>query len=430
MPGRSHPWARVPLVLSVALSLGGPVGAVSATAGDPIEAVPVDTAGIAIVDDLNQARPTTDQAAQAFSDALELARNNADDFGFPWLDPNSGKVILSAATERGSGIADAKTAAFANGAAVRQVKFSYGALQEIKHEAISLRMEGVRDADLIYQTAPDHRNNRIVITVRAGSDALFEALAARYGTEAIAIRIDPDHFGGSTSSRQSDSSPFWGGARIAGPTGNCSGGFPWVVSGAIGNAMLYAGHCAPNGGSVSSGGSGMGTVAAFTEENWSSTLGTRYFTGQSTYRGDLALIRIYGTLRSDPWIYRGDTSSNTGSAVVSVFRRYMANFDQVYLGGHAGGETGPYIVDDTDFDWWYSNEGPDVIVRNATRAHRAPGGGACMVHGDSGGSIFTKVTGGVKAAGIQSGFAFNTCNIIFTDIYRAYLGLPGDVVLS
>ncbi len=70
-----------------------------------------------------------------------------------------------------------------------------------------------------------------------------------------------------------------------------------------------------------------------------------------------------------------------------------------------------------------------MIVRNVTKAQILPGSGSCGNLGDSGGSVFTTVSGGVRAAGTFSGFAFTHCNILFTDIYRTYLGLPGDVLL-
>lgn len=101
----------------------------------------------------------------------------------------------------------------------------------------------------------------------------------------------------------------------------------------------------------------------------------------------------------------------------------------IYVGGQTTGETGQYTVIDADLDWWYSDDGPNVWVRNVTKATKS-GLSPCSDHGDSGGSVFSIVTGGVQAAGTYSGFAILRCNILFTDIYSTYLALPGDILLN
>ena len=68
----------------------------------------------------------------------------------------------------------------------------------------------------------------------------------------------------------------------------------------------------------------------------------------------------------------------------------------------------------------------DEWVRNVSSASR----GAlttCAGPGDSGGAVFSTVSGGVQAAGIFSGFL--VCRIYFTPIYDTFLALPGDVLL-
>lgn len=92
------------------------------------------------------------------------------------------------------------------------------------------------------------------------------------------------------------------------------------------------------------------------------------------------------------------------------------------------GESGPFLVTDTAIDWWYSNDGPNVWVRNVSAAYAV--GLTCPDLGDSGGSVFSIVTGGVKAMGTYSGYRVQKCSILFTDIYRSYQGLPGDVLLN
>src|SRR5689334_3243167 len=84
-----------------------------------------------------------------------------------------------------------RAAANRAGDGIRDVKYSFGRLEAIKHEVTTLWSQGMVDADLIYQTAPDHENDRVVITVSRASSKLFKALAERYGTDAIAVQIDP-----------------------------------------------------------------------------------------------------------------------------------------------------------------------------------------------------------------------------------------------
>jgi hypothetical protein len=71
------------------------------------------------------------------------------------------------------------------------VRFSYAELERIKDDATRLVEEGLPDADLIFQTTPDHRDNRAMITISEMSQPLLEALARRFSPDALAIQVDP-----------------------------------------------------------------------------------------------------------------------------------------------------------------------------------------------------------------------------------------------
>ncbi|OLC52658.1 MAG: hypothetical protein AUH85_16325 [Chloroflexi bacterium 13_1_40CM_4_68_4] len=74
---------------------------------------------------------------------------------------------------------------------VRNVRYSFAELIQIQHGSIG-RDSGLPEGDgIIWMTAPDFEHNRIVITVDHLSAALLQALASRYGTEAIAIHVEP-----------------------------------------------------------------------------------------------------------------------------------------------------------------------------------------------------------------------------------------------
>jgi Trypsin len=378
----------------------------------------VDTAGIPLITKLEHTKPRDEAQAQAISDALVFAREHPSEVGYPWIDPDSGELVVSAASANGAALI-ASTSAGRERSALRQVTHSFGELEAIKHEATTLRAAGVPDADLIYMTGPDPRTNRIVVVVSAPSERLFRALADRFGTETIELLVDASMRGAKPASRQADSPPFWGGASIQNQA--CSDGIPWKLSNSP-VAMLTAAHCFSGGGSVKIGNyANVGNVTANSEENWDNVHGTQYYTGQSTYRGDVALIRLSGQ-KSAPVIYRGGVNSGSGQSVLSWYNRFPQNGDVVYVSGRATGETGPYTVDLVGWDILY-NPPSDLWVRNVSSAARGAILVPCATNGDSGGAIYSLVSGGLKAAGVFSGFF--VCRIYFTGIYDSFLALPG-----
>lgn len=379
----------------------------------------LDPSGIELVREITQAHPTSEKQAQAFDDAMQFASAHPTDVGYPWIDPAIDALVVSTATPNGRALLAAMPDS-ARPNRIRDVTFSYGQLEGIKDEVTTLAAAGVPDADLIYQTAPDHKDNRVIITVSQLSERLLKDLATRYGTEAIAVQVDPDHRMASTASRLSDTSAFWGGARINVPIGGCTSGFPWLASGVY--AMLTAAHCAPNGGSVSTPAQSMGNVTSASEENWSTSTGTRYYSGQSTYRGDVALIRIPANKSSGTSIYRGPANSSTSSTVKSMWSRSPVVGDGFYTGGSYSGELGSWTVTVIGMNKWYIADGFDVWARNVTEGSKS---GICIQGGDSGGPVFTLTTGGVSAKGIISGMGFTGCYVYFTDIRLSYFGLPG-----
>jgi len=384
----------------------------------------VDTAGIPLVTTAVQSEPNSEAQAQALSDAYVFAENHPDDVGYPWIDPVTQTLELSSASTAGSGLLVAEAATMATKTAVRTVAFSFAQLQKMRDEVTTLTSAGVPDADLIYGISEDQQGDRIVIRVKMASNALFKELATRFGTEAIAVLVDPDSYGGSTASRQTDTSPYWGGALIHTPGLLCSDAFAWAIYYTAGNALLTAAHCIASGGNVTID-QLAGTVTASSDENWSTTAGTQYYTGQSIYRGDVALIRLKSGFSSTNQIYRGGVNSSTHSTVTGRRTRYSALNDWVLAGGARTGETGPYQVVDTHADWLYNLDCGNCWVKNITRA--GADSPPCIDEGDSGGSVFVSPVGsGITAAGTISGWWNQQCGLVFTDIYLTYLGLPGD----
>lgn len=168
----------------------------------------------------------------------------------------------------------------------------------------------------------------------------------------------------------------------------------------------------------------MGAVTASSEENWSTTYGTVLIPGQSTYKGDVALIHMTGGRTTSPRIYRFSATSTASSPVVSVVSRSPAVGDGFYTGGSYSGELSGWTVSVARMNQWYPLEGPQVWARNVTEGTKS---GACIQSGDSGGSVFKLVTGGVRAVGIISGMGAHGCYVYFTDIWLAndaFVGYP------
>ncbi len=261
-----------------------------------------------------------------------------------------------------------------------------------------------------------------MVTLSKDDVRLVNELANRYG-DSFEVRIEENPRAGSTN-RDNDYTPFWGGARIQVPVGQCTTGFAWEV-GSV-QAMLTAAHCAPGGGAVSyTAYPSAGWIQAGYEENWSASLGTQPYTGQSAYLGDVALIRYLAT-QSAPKIYDGPPASLQHEDVTALaFRRREVN-DVVYYNGYAtGGHNAEVALVRTSVN--YSDDGPNVWARGVVMAI-----GGCPDHGDSGAPpVKYRSDGTVSALGILSGRAnlVMTCYVFFTDIYDVLDGLPGNLSL-
>ena len=377
-----------------------------------------------------QSMPSKEAQAIALDEAYWYAVDHPADIGYPWLDGEKGVLHLAASSSRGGDLLEAyQLEADASGATleIRAVPRSIAELDSIRDGVIALTRERFPGWQTIVQTEPDEIDGRIVITLNQMDDSLITELARRFGTEAIAVRVIPGFQPeASIGGRQADWSPFFGGARIHTPDATCSSGFPWVVVPSAGTeGMLTAAHCIPNGGTVSSAVTSMGTVTSGSRENWKPNDGTVPFTGQTELAGDLALVQMASGKGADPKIYRGSASSASWDWVTAIWSRSPAIGDQFHISNQQSGDIGPYTVSGTHLDVFYLNA--SAWARNVTRADRTwfP---ACPSGGSSGGAVFTnRNDGSVAAKGIHSGVFTDwiTCWVWFTDIRLADQYLPG-----
>jgi hypothetical protein len=373
-----------------------------------------------------------DPVAQALDALMRISAKSPADFGYPFVDRQKGTVVATTASAAGVARTDELRAAVAQAggtasvsSAVRAVAHSRQFLDQLMDAVIGKQPEGLT----VVTSYPEPEHNRIVAELNLINDAFLYRLAASYGTEAVAVRRTEVDAGMPAASREADSSPFWGGANVNG----CTTGFPWHSSTV--EMMVTAGHCFPSGGSASTPVESMGTVRSGYEESWNSGTGTVLMSGQSTYRGDIALIRMYSGKYSGTRIYRGGYNSTSSAPVAGKWSRSPASGDQYCTGGRASGEQcGWKVVWSAAGNYTYNS---GEVARRVWRGDKR---GWCIKAGDSGGPVYTvRSDGYVVAKGIISGatgfggsdayagLLDTACRNIFSDIWDAYYGFPGDI---
>jgi len=140
-----------------------------------------------------QSGSSVEAIATAFDQAMNMTRDPASvDLGYPWLDPATGELVLSAVTATGRTLLEART--FGMPTRIRSVTHGVAELEKIQDAVTRLLGQGVPDAALIYQVGPDWRDNRMAISIGRFSRPLLDALAARFPPDALAVIVDPGRY--------------------------------------------------------------------------------------------------------------------------------------------------------------------------------------------------------------------------------------------
>lgn len=180
--------------------------------------------------------PVYEPLNKASSDASLLAESHPHDFGHPWADHLKRELILSVTGPTGEALARAWISSGATYTApsvgkstflpqpgvavrIRTVPRSYAQLAKLMDDIIDATRAGLPDSGAIRSIGPDAEYDRVVIEVQHLSAALAAALVARFGTEAIAIRVDPTSGPFTNMSRGIDArpvDPMLVGALVAG----------------------------------------------------------------------------------------------------------------------------------------------------------------------------------------------------------------------
>jgi hypothetical protein len=412
-------------------------------------------------------------ADDALSAAELVVAQAPKDFGRAWVDRSTGGVVLDVVTSGGASIVSALSRGDASAGtqlsaakggpsalagkydkglpvltaglrshqvSQRKVKYDGQTLAKVQDDLTRLATPDAI-ADHVWMTRTDGPNDRVIATVDHLSDGLAAQLATTYGTDLVAVEVAPQAIPVEPANgRWNDTSVggFYGGARLS---MGCTDAFSWY-SGST-RMMLTAGHCTPSGGSVSTTAEHMGSVAASSRENYDPSAGTQYLTGQTTYRGDMALVTLDSGKTSAGRIYRGSSESTSSTPVAGMMSRSSQTGDQFCTGGSsrkADGSAGPgeicgWTVDAAGVTYrigktaaWWRNV---VVSKGKT--------GWCNRPGDSGSPVYIVSGSSVSAKGILDGAGGggsdfyagaldgDDCVDLFTDIYQAYVGFPGYI---
>jgi streptogrisin C len=375
-----------------------------------------------------------ESVAQALDKAMRASEASPKTLSYPFVDQETKKIVVTGVTAtsaRGAVTANQKRSPQASFVA-KTVPNSRQHLDLVMDKVIGRQPEGVT----VIASYPDPQNNRIIAEMATLNDSFLFRVADQYGANSVAIRLVKDgNAGGPAASREADNSGgsgFYGGAHVDPP--GCTTGFSWHSG--TDQMMVTAGHCFSTGGSARTPVESMGSVQACRDENWLAGTGTRYLCNQTTHRGDLALIRLSSGKSSGPYIYRGGFNSSSFSPVAGKWGRSPASGDRYCTGGRVSGEQCGWEV-----KWSaagnYTYTVNDEVARHVWRGEKR---GHCIEAGDSGGPVYTVDSSGrVLAKGIISGATGfggsdhnagaleRACRNIFTDIWDAYFGFPGDI---
>jgi hypothetical protein len=133
-----------------------------------------------------------DRLGLAYDRAYRFAEQNPGDFGYPWDDRGNFTLVLSVATPRGRTLADQwRGLGWEVPIRIRIVQRSFAELEQIKHDLIDVARMGLPGSEFIRFTTGDTERNRVIIGVQRLTDEVASAIVARYGTEAVAVQIDP-----------------------------------------------------------------------------------------------------------------------------------------------------------------------------------------------------------------------------------------------
>ncbi len=135
-----------------------------------------------------------DRLGLAYDRAYRFAQEHADDLGYPWDDRGNLTLVVSVVTLRGRVLAEQWSGlGWEVPIRTRVVTRSFAELERIKDDAIEIARMGLPGSEYIRLTMGDSEHNRVIVGVQRLTDEVAAAIVARYGTEAVAVQIDPGY---------------------------------------------------------------------------------------------------------------------------------------------------------------------------------------------------------------------------------------------
>jgi hypothetical protein len=150
----------------------------------------------------------SEKLQRAYNGARMLADHTQAAFGYPWQESDADVVVVRVATAEGEALArrwmsgGVQLSVPKAGERVRldiappEVRVRLEAvdrtieqLERIKH-ALGPGLANIPGGNRIWQSGSDDQYNRVVYVTDRVNDAMLRALAARFGTEALAVRIE------------------------------------------------------------------------------------------------------------------------------------------------------------------------------------------------------------------------------------------------
>jgi hypothetical protein len=133
-----------------------------------------------------------DRLGLAYDRAYRFAEAHADDLGYPWDDRGNFTLVLSAVTPVGQALAQQWSGlGWEVPIRIRTVTRSFALLEQIKHDVIDIARLPLPGSGDIRFTTGDSERNRVIVGVQRLTDEVAGAIVARYGTEAVAVQVDP-----------------------------------------------------------------------------------------------------------------------------------------------------------------------------------------------------------------------------------------------
>lgn len=386
----------------------------------------------------SRAAPVPRPLQEVWSEVSALAEAAPSHFCPPTIDSGEGKVVARALRSdiRSLDIPERGRTAIGAAEAKGQLRVDLctQTVQELATEADRLRSSVTNQP----RVATSIDSDQITLVIDHDSEEVRALLRGWQGraSDIVLVTSFAYEYSPAGGNRSADLSPFSGGANI----GGCSSAFGVKSRDGTIRAMVTAGHCKAEGGSVTSG-EVMGSVRATYDENWSK-YGSTVIPGTTGEHGDLALIRLLSGKGVSGRYYTGFYAvTPTTKAITGVGS--WARGTKVCTSAQNWPYEACFVVDKKFSQDTYQKIGGELVkvgLSNVIQTYMRQG--LCIQPGNSGALVHSADLTGVyrgKVAGVVHGSVYvptstgsipleGNCGMIFTDYYEFQSAFPNFVL--